>query len=621
MTTHNQHPTLTGAEILWATLAGEGTSTVFGYPGGAILPIYDALRKFPTIHHVLVRHEQGAAHMADGYARASGLVGVCMATSGPGATNLVTGLATAMLDSIPVVAITGQVSSKVLGTDAFQEIDITGITLPITKHNFLVTRAQDIAPAVRHAFQIARSGRPGPVLVDITKDAQQTNAVFDFEMSKPSAARPHPMIPTLRNDNAYQHAAELISAAKRPIILAGHGILESDACAELLAFAEARQIPIASTLLGLGAIPAHHSLSLGMMGMHGESWVNNAIQQADLLLAFGMRFDDRVTGNLAHYAQSAKKIHIEIDPSEINKNVRVDVALIGDLKEVLQQLAPLLGIDLALVASPEDVSSRPESSQSHREDEAERPAVADIATDWLSHIDQSKGTAAVRDVINLPDNGHLYAAHVIHDIWREAQAAGRLENTLIVTDVGQHQMWEAQYFKHESPRSLVTSGGLGTMGFALPAAIGAKFACPQKDVWVIAGDGGFQMTAAELSTIMQERLAINIAVINNGFLGMVRQWQEAFYDKNYSASPILSPDFVMLAAAHGIEGRSITERKDVTRTVTHARTCGKPFLINFQVEKEDGVYPMIAPGAALHDMVRRPTGNPKNALLETAEDQ
>ncbi len=580
---NNTHPTLTGAEILWATLAGEGTTTVFGYPGGAILPIYDALRKFPSIHHVLVRHEQGAAHMADGYARASGRVGVCMATSGPGATNLVTGLATAMLDSIPMVAITGQVSSKVLGTDAFQEIDITGITLPITKHNFLVTRAEDIAPTVRLAFQIARTGRPGPVLVDITKDAQQATSVFDFDMCKPGDARPHPMLRA--EANTLTQAAELIQAAKKPIILAGHGIVESGAEADVLAFAEARKIPIASTLLGLGAIPAEHPLSLGMMGMHGESWVNQAIQEADLLLAFGMRFDDRVTGNLAHYAQNAKKIHVEIDPSEINKNVRVDVALIGDLKQVLGQLAPM-------VEQATDTS-------------------------WLAHINASKGEVAVRDIINLPDNGHLYAAHVIHDIWREAQAAGRLEQTVIVTDVGQHQMWEAQYFKHEAPRSLVTSGGLGTMGFALPAAIGAKFACPEKDVWVIAGDGGFQMTAAELSTVMQESLAINVAVINNGFLGMVRQWQEAFYDKNYSASPILSPDFVMLAAAHGIEGTSVTERAQVLPTVRRARTGGKPFLINFQVEREDGVYPMIAPGAALHEMVRRPTKDP---LLETAED-
>ena len=574
---------MTGAEILWATLAGENVDRVFGYPGGAILPIYDALRKFP-IHHILVRHEQGASHMADGYARASGKVGVCMATSGPGATNLVTGIATAMLDSIPLVAITGQVSSKVLGSDAFQEVDITGITLPITKHNFLVTRAEDIAPTVRLAFQIAKSGRPGPVLVDITKDAQQATATFDFEAAAPPAYRPHPMLRA--ESSSIQQAIELIKSAKKPLILAGHGIIQSGAEQQVIAFAERHQIPVASTLLGLGAFPTHHPLSLGMMGMHGESWVNHAIQQADLLLAFGMRFDDRVTGNLASYAQNAKKIHIEIDPSEINKNVKADVALLVICVRRLILLLPLL---------------------SKKSD-----------TSWLREINTLKGDAAVRDIINLPDNGHLYAAHVINDIWREAVAAGREKETIIVTDVGQHQMWEAQYYKHDVSRTLVTSGGLGTMGFALPAAIGAKVACPEKDVWVIAGDGGFQMTASELSTIVQEGLAINIAVINNGFLGMVRQWQEAFYEKNYSASPILSPDFVKLAAAHGIDGAHVSKRKDVTRTVTKARTSGKAFLINFQVEKEDGVYPMIAPGAALHEMVRRPTKDP---LLETPEDE
>src|ERR1700744_5593357 len=384
-----QHPTLTGAEILWATLAGEGTTTVFGYPGGAILPVYDALRKFPTLHHVLVRHEQGAAHMADGYARASGRPGRCMATSGPGATNLVTGLATAMLDSIPVIAITGQVSSKVLGSDAFQEIDIPGFPLTITKHNFLVTRAEDIAPAVREAFHIATSVRPGPVFIDITKDAQQASAIFDFDAAAPRAYRPHPMLRA--ESHSIREAIELIKQSKKPVILAGHGIIESGAEREGLAFAESQQIPIASTLLGLGAIPSGHPLSLGMMGMHGESWVNNAIQQSDLLLAFGMRFDDRVTGNLAHYAPTAKKIHVEIDPSEINKNVRADVALIGDLKQVLTQVLPSL------------------------------PKRNDAS--WIAAVNAMKGDAAVRDIINLPDNGHLYAAHVIHDIWREAQAA------------------------------------------------------------------------------------------------------------------------------------------------------------------------------------------------------
>jgi acetolactate synthase-1/2/3 large subunit len=357
-----------------------------------------------------------------------------------------------------------------------------------------------------------------------------------------------------------------------------------------------------------------------MMGMHGESWVNNAIQQADLLLAFGMRFDDRVTGNLAHYSPTSKKIHIEIDPSEINKNVRADVALIGDLKGVLQILLPILNDDGKVSFGDGTVGKRPPTGTPQPPQGS--GADGNVGTSpWLAEINASKGTAAVRDIINLPDNGHLYAAHVIHDIWKEARAAGRLENTIIVTDVGQHQMWEAQYFKHESPRSLVTSGGLGTMGFALPAAIGAKVACPEKDVWVIAGDGGFQMTAAELSTIVQEGLPINIAVINNGFLGMVRQWQETFYDKNYSASPILSPDFVMLAGAHGIAGANVSTRTEVTPTVTKARTSGAAFLINFQVEKEDGVYPMIAPGAALHEMVRRPDARPHDPLLETAEDQ
>ncbi len=625
----NTHPQLTGAEILWATLAGENTTTVFGYPGGAILPIYDALRKFPSIHHVLVRHEQGAAHMADGYARASGRTGVCMATSGPGATNLVTGLATAMLDSIPVVAITGQVSSKVLGSDAFQEVDITGITLPITKHNFLVTRAEDIAPTVRLAFQIAGTGRPGPVLVDITKDAQQGTSIFDFAMSKPRSPRPHPMLAghdLLAHSQPIRDAVALIQASTRPVILAGHGITQADngrgAEQEVLAFAEALGIPIASTLLGLGAIPAAHPLSLGMMGMHGESWVNHAIQTADLLLALGMRFDDRVTGNLLHYAPNARKIHIDIDPSEINKNVKVDVPLIGDLKQILQTLLPLVTPQPRQELSSFAESGSPASAFGSPGGRSEGPASPtpdpSRTTPWLHEINASKGTAAVRDIINLPDNGHLYAAHVIHDIGREAIAAGREKETIIVTDVGQHQMWEAQYFKHETPRSLITSGGLGTMGFALPAAIGAKFACPEKDVWVIAGDGGFQMTAAELSTVVQENLDLNIAVINNGFLGMVRQWQEAFYDKNYSASPILSPDFVLLAAAHGIEGAHVSERQNVTPTVTKSRTSGKPFLINFQVEKEDGVYPMIAPGAALHEMVRRPHQDP---LLETAEDE
>jgi acetolactate synthase-1/2/3 large subunit len=583
-TTHgsNAHLTtptrLTGAEIVWATLVGEAVDTVFGYPGGAILPVYDALRKFP-IHHVLVRHEQGASHMADGYSRASGKVGVALATSGPGATNLVTGIATAMLDSIPIVCITGNVSSKILGTDAFQEVDITGITLPVTKHNFLVNKTEDIAGAIRSAFQIAQSGRPGPVLVDITKDAQQGTAIFDFEAAKPRPYRPHPMLRV--EDAGLTQAAELIRNAKRPVILAGHGVSESGAMEQIRTLAERAQIPVALTLLGLGNFPASHPLNLGMMGMHGESWVNEAIQEADLLIACGMRFDDRVTGSTSTYSLKSKKIHIEVDPAEINKNIKVDVALVGDLRQVLEQLLPR-------------VSTRDGST-------------------WLKTIESSKGESAVLDIKNLPDSGHLYAAHVLHDIWRLTGG-----DAIVVTDVGQHQMWEAQYFHHEHPRSLVTSGGLGTMGFALPAAIGAKFACPDKEVWVVAGDGGFQMTAAELSTIVQEKIKINIAIINNGYLGMVRQWQEFFYDRNYESTPLVSPDFVKLADAHGIEGLAVHKRSEVAPAVQQARSASGAFLLNFMVEKEESVYPMIPAGSALHEMIRRPGKNP---LIETPEDE
>ncbi|MGB9145710.1 MAG: biosynthetic-type acetolactate synthase large subunit [Acidobacteriaceae bacterium] len=571
---------LTGAEILWATLEGEGVEVVFGYPGGAILPAYDALRKFP-IRHVLVRHEQGAAHAADGYARASGKVGVAIATSGPGATNLVTGIATAMLDSVPMVCITGQVASKVLGTDAFQEVDITGITLPITKHNFVATRAEEVAPMIREAFLVARSGRPGPVLVDITKDAQQASAEFDFGAAAPKPHRPHPMLKT--ESASILQAAELIRSAKKPVILAGHGIIQSNAYAQVRTLAERMRIPVASTLLGLGGFPASHPLSLGMMGMHGEAWVNHAIQQSDLLIACGMRFDDRVTGSLATYAPKAKKIHIEIDPAEINKNVKADVALIGDLKEALEALLPHL-------------PPRNQKGESA----------------WVREIEASKGECAVRDIRNLPDSGHLYAAHVIHDLWRATDG-----KAIVVTDVGQHQMWEAQYYKHDEPRTLITSGGLGTMGFALPAAIGAKIACPDKEVWVIAGDGGFQMTAAELSTAAQEELDVNIAVVNNGYLGMVRQWQEFFYEKNYQSSPLRSPDFVKLAEAHGIAGLAVRKRSEVLPAVEEARRHKGPFVINFMVEKEDSVYPMIPAGSALHEMIRRPN----NPLVETAHDK
>jgi len=568
---------MTGASILWECLEREGVQVVFGYPGGAILPAYDAL-KHSKIHHVLVRHEQGATHMADGFARASGRVGVAIATSGPGATNMVTGIATAMLDSSPIVCITGQVGSKLIGSDAFQETDITGVTLPITKHNYLVTHASEVARTIREAFYVARSGRPGPVLVDITKDAQQTTCDFDWEAAKPQLPGYRPDLSPEKKE--YEQALELIRNSKRPVILAGHGIIISGAMAEVREFAERAGIPVALTLLGIGSFPAAHPLNLGMMGMHGEAWVNHTIQEADLLLAFGMRFDDRVTGNLKTYAANAKKIHIEIDPAEINKNVKVDVPLVGDLREVLHHLLPHVeSID---------------------------------RSEWLDSIDKLKGDAAVRDIQNLPDSGHLYAAHVINDLWRET----RDHETVVVTDVGQHQMWEAQYYKHEKARSLITSGGLGTMGFALPAAIGAKVARPEAEVWVVVGDGGFQMTLCELATIVQEKLKVNIAIINNGFLGMVRQWQEFFYERNYAATPLLNPDFEKLGEAYGIRSMTVTERSQVVPSVRAAREHDGPVLINFRVEQEDTVYPMVAAGASLHEMIRRPS-----KIVETAEDE
>jgi acetolactate synthase-1/2/3 large subunit len=565
----------TGAQIIWECLLRQGVSTVFGYPGGAILPAYDAMTQYP-IRHVLVRHEQGATHMADGFARATGQVGVAIATSGPGATNMVTGIATAMLDSSPIVCITGQVGSKLIGSDAFQETDITGVTLPITKHNYLVTRADDVAPTIREAFHVAASGRPGPVLVDITKDAQQSACEFDWDGAEVKLGTYRPDHRPAPAD--FKRAIDLIRDAKRPVILAGRGIIQSGATAQVVAFAEQTETPIAMTLLGLGGVAANHPLNLGMMGMHGEAWVNTAIQEADLLLAFGMRFDDRVTGNLKTYAPNAKKIHIEIDPAEINKNVRVDVALVGDLREVLVDLLPLV------------------PSTQHVE--------------WLARIQELKGDSAVRDIQNLPDNGHLYAAHVINDLWRETDG-----NAIVVTDVGQHQMWEAQYYKHNTPRSLITSGGLGTMGFALPAAIGAKIAKPDAEVWVVVGDGGFQMTMCELATVMQENIDINVAIINNGYLGMVRQWQEFFYEKRYAATPLANPNFTKLAEAFGLTGITVTRRSEVVPSVKAARNHKGGVVIDFQVEQEDSVYPMVPAGADLHAMIRRPS-----PIVETAAD-
>jgi acetolactate synthase-1/2/3 large subunit len=560
-------PIRTGAQIIWECLVREGVQVVFGYPGGAILPAYDAMLDYP-IRHVLTRHEQGATHAADGYARATGRVGVAMATSGPGATNMVTGIATAMLDSSPIVCITGQVSTTVLGSDAFQEVDTTGVTLPITKHNYLVTRVEDLAHTLREAFYIAREGRPGPVLVDIPKDVQNARCEFvypDTPFTAPALRRrSSPVV----SDEQLERAAEMINQAERPVILAGHGVLLSGAVSQLREFAEKTQIPVALTLLGLGVFPRQHPLCLGMVGMHGEAYANRAVQNADLLLALGMRFDDRVTGNLKTYSKKSKKIHVEIDRAEANKNVAVDLVLLDDVGRVLSRLLPR-------------VQSQPRAA-------------------WHAQIQEWRTETQARDILHRPSDD-LIPAHVIHDLWQATE--GR---ALVVSDVGQNQMWEAQYYLHDEPRSLITSGGLGTMGFALPAAIGAKLGRPEAEVWVVAGDGGFQMTQSELATIVQERIKINIAIINNGFLGMVRQWQQMFYGRRYAATPILSPDFVKLAEAYGIPALRVTRREEVIPAIQSARANPAPVLIDFRVKQEDCVYPMVPAGAALDEMIRRP---------------
>lgn len=559
---------LTGAEIIMECLIREGVNVMFGYPGGAILPAYDAMTKYTDrLHHVLVRHEQGASHMADGYARATGKVGVCIATSGPGATNLITGLATAMMDSSPVVAITGQVPVAAIGSDAFQETDVTGATLPVTKHNYLVTDVEELAYTIKEAFHIARSGRPGPVLIDIPKDVQ--NAVTEFIYPESDIVLPGYRPGTSASEEQIHDALELIHKAERPVILAGHGITMSGANQELRDLAEVAQIPIALTLLGKGAIPEDHPLVIGMMGMHGVAASNYAIQEADLLIALGMRFDDRVTGNLKTYAPNAKKIHVDIDPSELNKNVWCDVAIAGDLKTVLLQMKPHL------------------KQQHHPE--------------WLNRIRDWKEDSNERDILHHDTNGKLLAAQVINDIWKFTGG-----EAITVSDVGQHQMLEAQYYPHQRPATMVTSGGLGTMGFGFPAAIGAKFGKPDEEVWAIVGDGGFQMTLCELATAAQERVNVNIAIINNNFLGMVRQWQELFYERRYQSTPMLNPDFCKLADAYGIPSRRVTTREEIADAVEYARSIDGPTLIEFMVEKEDMVYPMVATGADLHDMKRRP---------------
>lgn len=557
----------TGAEIVWECLVREGVEIVFGYPGGAILPTYDALSKYrDKVRHVLVRHEQGATHMADGYARASGKVGVAMATSGPGATNMVTGLATAMMDSSPVVCITGQVPTTAIGGDAFQETDVTGVTLPVTKHNYLVGHVSELAQIIREAFYIARTGRPGPVLIDIPKDVQNDEIEFEYPTEPIDLPGYHP--PEKASDEQVESALELINNAEKPIILAGHGVLLSGAMKELRELAEKGNIPVTVTLLGIGCLPDSHPLNLGMMGMHGGAWTNHAIQQADLLIACGMRFDDRVTGNLKTYSPNSKKIHIEIDATEINKNVRVDVGINADLGTVLRQINP-------------GVQSRNRG-------------------EWWGQISDWQEDANERDVLQF-ESPTLLAAQAIRGIWE-----GTDGNGFIVTDVGQHQMLECQYYDHEEPFTLSTSGGLGTMGFSLPAGIGASFHVKDREVWIIVGDGSIQMTITELATAVQENTNINIAIINNGYLGMVRQWQQMFYESRYNETPIYSPDYVKLAEAYGLPGYRVDKLEDVIPTMRKAQAHNGPVLIEFVVEQFDNVYPMVPAGADLHAMIRRP---------------
>jgi len=558
---------LSGAEIIWECLIQEGVDVVFGYPGGAILHTYDALNKYcEKIHHVLVRHEQGATHMADGYARASGKVGVAMATSGPGATNMITGMATAMMDSSPIVCITGQVPSPFIGSDAFQEIDITGASIPVSKHSYLVMNIDDLATTIREAFYVARSGRPGPVLIDIPKDIQ--NETTDFIYPEEELNLPGYQPPEDVSEEYISKFASLVNDAEKPVILAGHGVLLSNASREVMELAEKSSIPIATTLLGIGGVPDSHQLVLGMMGMHGGSWANHAIQDADLLIACGMRFDDRVTGNLKTYSPNSKKIHIEIDPSEINKNVKVDLAIHADLGTVLRHVNPHIK--------------------------------KMVRNDWLDIISGWHHDSKQRDILNLKSD-KLHAAQAIRKIWE-----GTKGDALIVSDVGQHQMLEAQYYEHNDPRTLLTSGGLGTMGFSLPAAIGASFHEKDRGIWVIVGDGSIQMTIMELGTAIQENVNINIAIINNGYLGMVRQWQQMFYNARYVETPISSPDYVKLAEAYGIQAYRVDSLENVIPTMEKAQKNAGPSLIEFKVEEHEVVYPMVPAGADLHDMIQRP---------------
>ena len=554
---------LSGAQIICEGLVKEGVEVIFGFPGGAVLPLYDTLPQYPRLRHILVRHEQGAAHAADGYARATGKVGVCMATSGPGATNLVTGIANAYLDSSPVVAITGQVARPFIGKDAFQEVDISGITLPITKHNYLVLDVGSLARIVKEAFYLARSGRPGPILIDLPRDVQIEQAEFNY----PSKVDLPGYKPTLQGHPAQiKKAAKLINEAQRPLIIAGRGVIISGAYAELKQLAETAQIPVVTTLLGIGCFPESHILSFGMLGMHGMAYANMAVEAADVIIAIGMRFDDRATSKVSAFAPHASIIHIDIDPAEIGKNVPVDVPIVGDVKLVLNALNKLI-----------------------------------ISTEHIDWFRQLEGWRKGHPLTAIRDCEGLLPQFVIGKIYEVTQG-----EAIIVTGVGQNQMWAAQHYRYDKPNSLISSGGLGTMGFGLPASIGAKVGCPDNTVWCIDGDGSFQMTIQELATIAQEKVAVKIAIINNGYLGMVRQWQELFYGRRYVATPLSGPDFVKIAEAYGLPGLRVRYKEEVVPAIEQAMAEQGPFLIDFMVEPEENVYPMVTPGAALTEVLEGP---------------
>ena len=557
---------LSGSQILCEALVREGVELLFGYPGGAIMPFYDALTSYPTLRHILVRHEQAAAHAADGYARATGKVGVCVATSGPGATNLVTGLATAFMDSTPIIAVTGQVARHFIGRDAFQETDIIGVTQPITKHNFLVRNVEDLADIVHEAFKLALGGRPGPVLIDIPKDIQIVKTLY-----RPSAtvkslkyyrATRTPELSTA----AIAQAAKLISEAQRPVIMAGHGVILSKAYDELRTFAEKVDIPVITTLLGISAFSETHPLSIGMPGMHGPAHVNKAIGMTDVLIGVGLRFDDRVTGKVSEFAPHARIIHIDIDPAEMHKVKVATVPIVADAKTALAALTTAV--------SPAD----------------HRPWIDEIRS-WETQNAELANTV-IRDQ-QYPDPPSIL----------EAIRAETNGEAIIVTDVGQHQMWTARHYTWTRPNSHITSGGLGTMGFALPAAMGAKMGIPDAHVWVVAGDGGIQMNIQELATLQQQGVAVKVAIMNNGYLGMVRQWQQFFHSRNYSETPITGPDYVKLADAYGLTGMCITRREDVSAAVHKAMETEGTVIIDFVIESESNVYPMVAPGSGITNMI------------------